>query len=225
MSFAGGAKRRVPLKRRTRKQTATRRVARQEVKKELNRKLETKFIDGYATGAITAISATGSLFSAHGSYSGGTFVPMTQGTGETQYIGERIEPRFLKIRWAMDNYDTPSNIISMVVLQAKGAWTNGGTMSSIYQQTGTTTAPLSAVNDGFNDRFRILYRREITVDVDDTTKQGSIKIGPKKLRRIMFNDASGTVETGLLMIGFISDSTAASHPALRIFWRFYYKDA
>lgn len=208
-----------------RKQTVTRRVARQEVKKELNRKIETKFIDGYATGAITAISSAGSLFSTHGSYPSGIFVPMTQGTAENQYLGEKIEPRFLKVRWALDSGDS-SNIVSIIVVQAKGAWTNIGDMSTIYQQTGTITAPLSAVNDHYNDRFRVLYRREVKMDSDDPTRIGSIKIGPKKLRRIVFEDNTGVdVEAGHLMIGFISDSTAVSHPVVRLFWRFYYKDA
>lgn len=198
-------------------------IARFEAKKAIYRESETKMIDGYVTGAITAVSSDGILLSAHGTYASGSFVPITQGSALNQYVGSRIKPTWLKIKWATDYADT-TNLMSIVVLQSKGLWVNGGTMANIYESTGTTTAPLSAVDTTYNDRFRILFRREVSMDSDDPTRYGKIKIGPKMLRSIFFNDASGSVEAGHIMIGFISDSNAITHPTIRCYWRLYYKD-
>lgn len=213
-----------PRSKKARVNTSTRRIARQEVKKEVGRYIETKYVDSYATGAVTAIPAVGTLFSVHGTYASGSFVPIVQGLDNGQYIGTKINPRYLKVRYAMDVADT-SNVVSMVVIQSKGLWGNNGDMTNVYEVTGTVNAPFSAVSTEFADRFRVLYRREIVLDTDDPTKIGSIKIGPKKLRKMTFTAGTGSVESGHIMVGFISDSTAVTHPAVRLSWRFYYKDA
>lgn len=204
--------------------STTARIARREAYKAINRRTETKMIDGSVSGAITAISAFGSLFSLHGTYASGTFVPITGGIAVNDYIGQWIKPSYLKLKWALEVADG-SNIITIMVIQSKGIWTNTGDMQNILQNVNTTSAPLQPVDTQYSSRFRVLYRRMVKVDSDDPTTTGSIKIGPRKLRKMHFADEFGDIESGHLMIGFISDSTAVTHPTLRMVHRLYYKDS
>jgi hypothetical protein len=209
---------------RRRNTNSTVRIARREARKAINRNIETKYVDGNVSGAITAISATGSLFSLHGTYTSGSFVAMTQGVNTGEYIGQWIKPTWIKIKWALEAADS-SNLITIMVVQAKGLWVNSGDMSNILETVNTTSAPLQSVDSAYSSRFKVLYRRMIKVDTDDPLMSGSIKIGPRKLRKLHFTDAFGSSESGHIMIGFISDSTAISHPTLRMVHRFYFKDA
>lgn len=211
-------------KRTTRRKTAVRSIARREAIKVVNRSEETKVIDGnYFQGPV---SYSGSLISLHGSYTPGTFSfnPIVQGSDSGQYSGRSLTPKYLVIRYQLQVADT-TNLLSILLMQAKGNWVNQGNMVNILQITNSIMAPLSPLNTAYNDRLRILARKQHQLDPDTTIRNGIIKVSYKKLRKLMFSDASGTVETGQLMLGVVSDSAAINHPTITAVWRFYYKDA
>jgi hypothetical protein len=227
MPYRRTYRKRAVRRRRPVRASYTRKVARREAYKAINKKTETKYVDGIVTGAITATSATGTLLSLHGTYGTGSFVAMTQGTDFNQYIGQWIKPTWLKIRYAFDLADN-ANIVSVIVVQAKGSWVNGGTMASIYDTVtaGTTTAPFGDLNSAFSTRFRVLYRRQHNLNAAaNDVIMGKIRISPRQLRKLNFSDNAGAVESGHIMLGCISDSTAVSHPSLRCKWRLYFKDS
>lgn len=188
----------------------------------MSRTVESRTLDGIINGLT--VSNLGTLYSLHGTYGSGSFVPIVSGDGPQQYSGRSITPRYLTIRWAMTASDT-TNIFSIIVIQTKGNWVNQGDMANIYEVTSTTYAPLSPVDTTFNSRFRVLYRREFVLDTDDSVRRGLIKLGPKLLHKINFSDGSGTTETGHLMLGVITDSSTTPHPSFSAYWRLYYKDA
>lgn len=210
-----------------------RHVARQEAKKAIKREIETKHLDGYVQEdvGVAQISSVGQNFQLTGSYSTGAFTSIVQGVGDGQYIGEMIRPALLKIRYeVIGAIAAPAdtfNTMSIMIIQAKGNFILGASAANQYQVTGllATIAPQSAVNDNFNDRYRVLARHIITVDGDDPAINGEFTIKSKKLRPIRFSDGAGTIEAGTLFMSVISDSLAPTHPALRAYWRLYYKDA
>jgi hypothetical protein len=227
MPYRRTYRKRAVRRRRPARASYTRKVARREAYKAINKKTETKYVDGIVTGAITATSATGTLLSLHGTYASGSFAPFVQGIDFNQYLGQWIKPTWLKIRYAFDIADS-ANIVSVIVIQAKGSWVNGGTMASIYDTAtaGTTTAPFGDLNSGFSTRFRVLYRRQHNLNAAaNDVVMGKIRISPRQLRKMNLSDAIGTCESGQIMLGCISDSTAVSHPVLRCKWRLYFKDS
>jgi len=197
-------------------------MIRKEAIRAVNRAEETKSLDGVIN--TNSISYAGTLYSLHGSYSTGSFVPITQGVDNQQYQGRVITPRYLNMRYQVTSADS-TNTFSIIVVQTKGLWNNNGDMANIYQTTSSVVAPLSAIDTSYDHRFRVLYRRQIVVDTDDSVKTGIIKLNWKKLRRIAFSDTAGSCESGHLMLGVISDSSAVTHPTFNCYWRLYYKDA
>lgn len=211
-------------KRTTRRKTAVRSIARREAIKVVNRSEETKVLDGSWFQGAT--SYTGSLINIHGTYAPSTFsfTPIVQGSDTGQYSGRALTPKYLVIRYQFAVADT-TNLCTLMLMQAKGNWANQGNMVNILQLTNSLMAPLSPLNTSYNDRLRILYRRQHQLDATTPIRNGIIKVSWKKLRKIMFSDNAGTIETGQIMLGAISDSSAISHPMLTAVWRFYYKDS
>jgi len=84
----------------------------------------------------------------------------------------------------------------------------------------------SPFDQDYEDRFRVLYRKTIALNtLGDANKVFKANIPYNKFSKIRFNDSAGTPEIGTIMIGWISDSSAAAHPLIRAQWRLFYKDA
>ena len=205
-----------------------RRIARREARRVVKRNTEVKQFTGLLLPADGSVSSTGFNLYATTDYSAGITAPfnITGGSDEGQYIGRKIKPIALKIRYNF-TYADANNTVSIMVIQARGAFT-ASTISAAnqYQYGGTTYAPLSPLNEDFNERYKVLARHVVDVtDVYSPTKSGVITIKGRKLRQIVFADASGTVESNPIFISVISDSSAATHPNMRIVWRLYYTDS
>lgn len=225
-------------KRQNRKRVAgnknVKKVARQEAKKVLSQEVETKFYDGklLANGADNLITAVGFNMYFTNDYSGGILAPtsMVQGPEQHAYLGQTIHPVSLQLRGCIDIDPSLAgdthNAVTLLVWQAKGAFSASNTSATNqFEQVGQVTTPYHALNNAFEDRMRIIKRKVITVDPLNPTKSFTILLSKKHLRRIKFTNALGAIEMNPLVFTLISDSTVAGHPAVRCYWRLFYKDA
>lgn len=197
-----------------RKNTAVRTIARAEAKKVVARAVETKILDTSVTGQAVDFGA-------------GYVVSMTntmiRGIAENQYIGDAITPVGLALRCQLTRIDA-TQLFRVLIIQNKA----GGVplTTTVFQSTGNITAPLSALNVDYNNTYRVLYDKMFSMDViRDTTKHVTIRIAGKRLRRLNFNDAIGTIEKAGLYMVVISDSGVVAHPTIDFRARLYYKDA
>jgi len=213
-------RRRAPARRRpARKQnTVVRRVARQEAKKVFNRRVESKTFDG-AVGAGT-IDYNGTVWTL---WDDSTGTAITQGTGETQYIGQKITPTYFTLRWQANVADA-TNMIRIIVLQDIVSGVPTG--ANVLQSVSNVRAPLSPLDVDYDQTYRVLADRLIQLDaVSSPSKVGKIKIGMRQLRPVFFSDNAGTYEKGGCYILVISDSAASTHPNVNLVWRWHFKDA
>lgn len=206
-------------RRRPRKQTVTRKIARQEAKKVVNRTIESKIYDGVI--AATGIDYTGQTFPMTANNQGVSAI--AQGSGDANYIGSKITPTHLTIRGNWVCVDV-QNMVRCIVVQVIG----GGipTTSTVLASVTNVRAPLSPLERDYDKTFRVLADRTWQLSTTDRIATAfKIKIGMKHLRPIWFNDAAGSVERGGLYLLVISDSAAASHPVIQVYHRMFFKDA
>jgi len=204
-------RRRAPARR---KNTYVRKVARTEAKKAVARQVETKRLDNlWASQAVD--------------YSTGIVLSMTngigQGVGESDFIGTKVHPAGIRIRLQYGRSDA-SQLLRFIVIQNKA----GGVplLNTLLASVGNITAPLSNYDTSYNDTYRVLYDRLISMDsIRGSTGALSIAFPAKKLRQITFTGATGTPEKGGIYFCAISDSAAAAHPVVDLRSSFYFKDA
>jgi len=210
----------MPVKRQYKRRRNQKRVpVRTMVRKEIRRQEETKMYDGGRDGG--SADSSGVVYSITSYPAAST--TMGQGVNDNEYIGTKIMPTGLIIRGAItyaDVYDT----VRVLVIQCKGLFVPAA------NQLFDTTYALLGVHAGLkrtnDDRYRVLAdRRYLVTSQDKTAAIFGIRISGKKLTRMTFSDASGTVESGGIYIAFLSDSNVSSHPAFQVAWRLYYKDA
>lgn len=192
----------------------TRQIARAEAKKVVAKSIETKMFDHSAaaqavdwnTGVVASVT-TG----------------IGRGTGEGDYIGDKITPCGLSVRLQLTRADA-TQLIRILVIQNKA----GGIplLSTLLQSVANATAPLSPLDNDYENTYRVLYDKTWSMDsVRGTSTQARITIPRHKFRSLVFNDQFGTIEKGGIYLCAISDSGAAAHPVLDYRMRFYYRDA
>jgi len=201
-------------------------IARSQALKVVNKNIESKFYDGKLALAGTVVDYNGILLNMFIDVPAGS-TTITQGSGQSQYVGEKIRPTHISLRYAASNeLADDNNLMTCVILQAKGLFIPGATMANILDSTGNISAPVSPFDQDYDDRFRVLYRKTFALTkLNENCKVFKVNIPYNKLAPIHFNDAAGTVESAGLMIGWISDSSLAVHPTIRAQWRLFYKDA
>lgn len=199
-----------------------RRIARSEARKQINRSIESKVFDGAI--ASTGIDYSGSIYNLLSDPSGGTTI--TQGVTENQYIGTKINPTYLHIKYQWQGSDT-FNMVRLMVVQVKGLFVP--TAADILQSVGNVRAPLSSLDLDADDRYRVLYDRISQLEVGNGAGRGAIvgkvRISGRKLRRVVFSDGAGVYEANGIYLLVITDSGVASHPLLQAYWRNHFKDA
>lgn len=192
-------------------------IARQEVAKQLKKKVESKMFD---------ISSTAFAVDAHGTSSIiNLTAAMVQGVESSDYVGQSILPTHLRIRWsviASDNH----NMVRVIVIQLK-AGSGVPIGATLMQFAGSVNTPLSPFDRDYSNTYRVLYDEfyQLILGQDNEKVTGDIRIQSDKLKKIMFDSGTGTETEGALYLCMLSDSTAASHPVGQFCSRLYYKDA
>lgn len=222
-------------RKRTNKKQTMKQIAHKEAQKVVNKNIETKMFDSRVTPA--SVTSTGSALRMLTNYS--TATNILQNVGDSSYIGTAIKPVGIMLRLSLVGQASGAlsdyyNKFSVCIWQNVGLFNPAGnTMSAVYESTGNSEAPLSAFNRQFNNRMRVLYRKELTVGAVVENYDGSIPhekqikvyIPARKLRGIKFSDAAGNVEKGDIWLGIVSDSGVIPHPSFSAYWRVYYQDA
>lgn len=184
---------------------------------------EAKSYDGIIA---TTIASSGAIVSLYENLLATTTI--TQGTGEAQYIGDTITPLYITIRGLFVHSDS-NQALRVIVFQ-----TIGNTVPSvaILMQLGSGTysgadySLLSPVKKNTRRQYTILRDKLYTsTSYSDAVRAFKIKIPMYSLQITEFSDASGTVGTGGLYIFLQSDSTAVTHPTVRIVHRVTYTDS
>lgn len=202
--------------RRPAKKQTMRTIAKAEARKALKRELEVKYSDSNASSqAIDAAT--------------GYFYELTQnlakGTGaENAYVGTKISPRYLEVRGTITGADG-YNYVRLLLIQSKTA--NPPTISSIFDLSGSITAPFSFLNRDYTSTYKTLGSRLIkTVDGSDVAVRPFVfRISTKKLSPVHFLTGSSPRTAGLLWICAVSDSTTVAHPTITFQARLSYTDA
>jgi len=111
-------------------------IARNEVKKQLKQKVESKMWDiSNLAFNVDSLCTSSVLDMTNG---------LVKGTTSTDYIGQAIQPTHLRIRWSVEGNSTDVfNLIRVVVIQMKNS-NDVLTGGEIFQITGSTNSPLSA---------------------------------------------------------------------------------
>lgn len=212
----------VPRRRKTYRRkgnTKMRAVARQEAKKVVAKAIESKSWDGVLTA--TGIDYGGAVYNLFANPAGATVI--AQGLTDESYIGNWVKPTYIMLRgqWA---YVDPWNLVRLVVVQVKGGGTP--TAANLWQSVSNIRAPLSPLDRDYDQTYTVLADRSAVVDnANRYLWHFKIKISGKKLRKVFFNDAAGTVEANGIYVLLISDSGVSSHPEASLEWRVHYKDA
>lgn len=205
--------RRRTYRRRPQNKGGVRRVVRREAKKAIAKEIETKASDvslaassvDYTTGVVQALHAN-----------------LTPGTGANQYIGTRIHPVYLHIRYKVHAGD-PQNLLRVIIIQTRTAGVP--TLANTLESVSNVRAPLSDYEVDYNHTYTVLYNRIHTLDdANFNTQLGEVKIRMKRLRA-MYYTAGAAIERGGLYFLCISDSAIATHPTVEFYSRLHYKDA
>lgn len=181
------------------------------------RRGETKSYDGRMS---VNPDYNGLIYSLYTNVAAGTAI--TQGTTSSQYLGDSITPLFVTVRLAATVADS-YNIVSYVLLQMIG----GGTLATateVYQSTGNTQAPLSAITKTRKKSWNILAHKTVYLDTYNAVKVTKLKVPISRLVDTEFSDAAGTVNSGNIYLAIISDSAAVTHPGVLGYWRVTYSD-
>lgn len=196
-----------------------RKVARIEASRMINKQAEHKF------------GETPNMYLSQVDYSGTSMIwpcfPTLQGGGDQNYIGTQVKPTWITFRGFVEAGDTFDHVRIIVVQWNKG---NGdfGDIRDILQFTGNVKAPFSPYNVDQKHRFRVLYDKTLSVQSD--TASGRIiapihfNIKTKQLKKIVYKDGAGTIETGGIYMYAVSDSAVAPHPLLTGSGRTYFVD-
>lgn len=210
---AGNSKPRRRQRRYRRKDAKMQRIARQEARKVVAKKIESKVSDRSSIAFAVDASASTSIFNILSS--------LVRGFGETNYIGDSITPTHVRIRWACLVGDA-TNLLRVVLIQNKAGGVPIG--STLFQLSGSVNTPLSPYESGYSTTYRVLFDEFYGLDADTNYVTGDIRIVSSKLRQVKY-DSSGNLTAGGIWLVFISDSTISSHPVGQFYSRVYFKDA
>lgn len=190
-----------------------RQIAKQEARKVIRQDEETKYCDT----SLLAQAVDYTDGKVHSFTSG-----LLRGTTESNYLGDKIIPVGLHCKIQLTRSDS-TQLFRIIIIQNKA----GGVplLGTLLQNISSLTTPLSLYDVDYEDTYRVLYDRLISMDsIRNTTMAFTIKIGQKRLRRIAFNDGSGTLEKGGIYLCIISDSAVTTHPTIDLRSRLYFKD-
>lgn len=186
------------------------------------KKGEAKSYDGIISSTI---NSAGSIYNLWANDLAGSAI--TQGVGEAQYLGDSVTPLYITIRGLFQHADA-TNALRLIVFQCLG---NTVPTVALLMQLGSGTysgqdySLLSPVKKNTRRQFMILRDKlYVSSSESDLVKAFKIKIPMYSLQATEFQNAAGLVGTGGIYLFIQSDSTAVTHPNVRIVHRITYSD-
>lgn len=193
----------------------------QYVKKQIHKDDETKYFDATTSAGIglyDTVSTAGTLYELS--------IP-TQGAGDSNRIGDKLELRGLRLRLAFQPGDSV-NLLRMIIFQYRGNSTLhtpaiNEVIQSIYVGV---DSPLAPFTHDYKNQFGILYDKTYALSSAATpliviNKKIKLKYAKKQ---VAFTAASTNGSNKLYMI-LVSDSSAIPHPQVNFISRLFYDDA
>jgi hypothetical protein len=190
-----------------------------EVRAELKRMREHKFIDVFS--APTTIPLAGTT---------GAIVNIPQGNGNGTRVGDELEFDYLELHLNVAAYN--SDVVSharVVIYQWKPNIALGTpTVGDILQNT--TATWLSPWNYQLRDQYTVLYNRSFslvgTATVPTDKSDYVIKRNVKVRRKVqIFEAASSSASSNTLCILYIGDSAVTPFPQINYYIRIHYTDS
>jgi len=196
--------------------TNMRTMVKKTVKREMSKNIETKFIVGEFTGAITD------------SVNFNRVSTPAVGTGDNERIGDTITVKSLYINYSFIADDT-TNLVRLIVFQwFQDSSNNPPVAASILEASASihVQAPYSMNN---SQNYRILYDRTHTLSTDGSSRVVLAKKYITKIpcRKIVFTNSSGNsanIKKGQIYVLEVSDSSV-SGPDLSCVVKLNYTDA
>lgn len=205
----------------------TKRQIRREVKSQVMKNIESKNYDSDIVWPVIDWVGFGSTVTS----------AITQGPADNQYIGNKITPTHLTVRGLLARNDITAaqplgvlNAVQMRMIIIQHRTNVVPTSSQLLQAFGSNSVPISPINVDHDNQFRVLIDRLWTLNYGHSQAVSfKVKIGMKKLQKIWFSDAVGTLERGLIRIYFFSNVNpaiaAADQPSAHTYSRLFFKDA
>lgn len=158
---------------------------------------------------------------------------IVQAVSDVDYIGNVITPVNLVVRYIVTKSTTTEDYNMMRVMVVQDRTSGVPTIANVFASAGNSRTPLSPLDIDFDNTYTVLYDRMHILsgtsgDASNENQLGRIVIPGKRLRKIYFNDAAGSLERGGLYLICVSDSTeggVTGHPDIAFISRLYYKDA
>lgn len=199
-------KSRRPSKKRSKK---TKALTRKDVRKEILKIAEKKFINGTNSAGIDFSGTVTSISD------------VAQGDTDNTRDGDNLYLTSLQLRWSVVLGDS-TNLARIIVFQWKPNSTP--TTGDILITTGSTAAPLSAYNHDTRQSYRILSDSLVALNAAETMKAGTSFVVNFPVKQIQYT-GSGTTGTNKLYLLALSDSGASSHPTFTYYYKLNYRDA
>lgn len=185
------------------------------VKKQINKNLEYKYHTHYynlstAAGGVPNNGVVTRL------------IDITQGTLDTERIGDQIKLRTITFRCVATVADS-HNYIRFILFQMKTPNNVGPSVGWVLNGSAPTYLSQYSVDNRPN--YQILYDRTIRLDADDPSK---VVIGRANMkyckRKIQFQASSDKLGSNFIYALAISDSSAPTHPTIWGEINFWYTD-
>lgn len=201
-------------------------------KSVFNRYVETKEVR-YTHSNVGSVNFS-TISYGSGAVIAGLFGAISQGTGQSTRVGNKVTARGIRVYFPLSAADTTNNL-RFIVVSAKGGTPiqpslTASFVSLVLSQASSGTTQWSAPVD--TNRFRVHYDKTFFLTFDPVDGSGtSVKPRIKfmkffiKCHRTIFWDDGGNINNDYYMIG-ISDSGTIPNPgAIGGFVNVYYKDA
>lgn len=206
---------------------------RKSVKMQILSQMETKMYPRFQNGI------GGDQFWNNGPYpdNGYNVHPPAQGDDYNQYVGLRITPFFVKVKWnayfqqANGAAPSPFNKCLAVLFQWKGVAPSGPStipsVNNLLETGGAVISPLSGWDFPYRDNIRILRVSNFTLDQYHPTHTETWKVKRFPVPTVRYTDPSGDVADGGVYITFVSDATYPSTgaPWIEFYSQMFFKDA
>ncbi len=150
-----------------------------------------------------------------------------QGVGFNQRTGDEIEIDHVEVRLNAFVADT-TNIVRIVLVQSHGQQTGNYASNAIFASGASNTIDVTSFILPYRKEqiFSVLLDEEVLLCTNASNAQWTRhwKSIVPPIRKIGFGAATTNALQGQMQFYILSDSSAASHPAVDVVFRFWYRD-
>lgn len=188
------------------------------VKDELKKEIEVKFFDRVATGNVDSVSVVAVQ----------PLQGIARGTGPNNFLGSSIKLKSVEIRGQFIVSDAPGNLMRMLIIQ-DGTTTGVPTLGTMFANS--TYPVYSPLNKDYTDTYRVikdklfLLTNDGVVSTNFLPKSFNYYLKGNRLRKTTFTNSAAAYDSGQIWIVLVSDSAVVTNPTFIMSMRCEYSDA